>query len=297
MKIKKAIIPVAGKGTRFLPVTKSIPKEMIPILDTPMIHYVVNEAIESGIEEIIFVVSEEKESLLNYFSTNAKLEKFLEEKKKFELLKKIHKISNSARFVSVEQKEQLGLGHAVLQAEDLIDDNEPFAVILGDDLIFGETPTTKQLMDISESLGRAPVIGVMEVPREDVKKYGIVKGTPVEGSATTFKMEAMVEKPSPQDAPSNLATPGRYILNKQIFELLKSIPRGSGGEYQLTDAINEMAKQRNVYAHIFDGRRIDTGQPLGYLEATVRAALDNSKLRESFISIIRKEFKKDEINL
>tara|TARA_R110000868_G_scaffold100129_7_gene275480 strand:- start:5152 stop:6021 length:870 start_codon:yes stop_codon:yes gene_type:complete len=283
MKIKKAVIPVAGKGTRFLPATKQIPKEMIPILDRPMIHYCVEEAVLSGIEEIVFVTSSGKEAIENYFDRNMELEYFLEKNGKIDLLEKISKIGQMIEVVTVRQKEQLGLGHAVLCAKSVVGSDD-FAVILGDDIVINEIPVTKQLIACHEKHGGS-VIGVMQVPKEETYRYGIVKGTSVE--ERTLKMESMVEKPKPEEAPTNLATPGRYILKNEIFSALERIERGAGGEYQLTDAINMLCGESQVYAHEFHGKRYDTGSLEGYLRATVDFALSRDDLRETMLEIIK----------
>jgi len=286
MKIRKAVIPIAGKGTRFLPATKQMAKEIIPILNVPMIHHVVSEAVDSGIEQIIFVTSSGKFAVEDYFDRNLELEAYLEKNNKKTELELVRKIGTMVNVTSVRQKEQLGLGHAVLAAKDLVGD-EPFAVLLGDDIVVGQVPCTKQLMGISESHGGAPVIGVMNVPLEQTSRYGIVKGIQVIDDPRTMLMEAMVEKPSPEKAPSTLATPGRYILAPEIFSILETIPRGAGNEYQLTDAINVMCGRRKVYAHQFQGERFDTGHLIGYLEATVDFALRDEALRAPFAKIIR----------
>lgn len=283
MKIKKAVIPVAGKGTRFLPATKQIPKEMLPILDRPMIHYCVEEAVLSGIEEIVFVTSSGKEAIENYFDKNQELENFLEKNGKHDLLAKISKISQMIEVVTVRQKEQLGLGHAVLCAKSVIG-NEDFAVILGDDIVVNEVPVTKQLIDCHNTYGGS-VIGVMQVPKSETCRYGIVKGTKI--ADKTLKMEGMVEKPSPENAPTNLATPGRYILKNEVFSALERIERGAGGEYQLTDAINLLCSESLVHAHEFNGRRYDTGSLEGYLRATVDFALERDDLRATMLEIIK----------
>ncbi|MFZ4712870.1 MAG: UTP--glucose-1-phosphate uridylyltransferase [Bacteriovoracaceae bacterium] len=291
MKVTKAVIPIAGKGTRFLPATKQIAKEIIPIINKPMIHYVVEEARAAGIKELIFITSSGKEEVENYFDRNLELEAFLKasgKEKEFELIKNI---GSMVDIITIRQKEQLGLGHAILQAEALIG-NEPFAVLLGDDIILSQIAVTKQLMDISKSLDDSPVIGVMEVPKEETKKYGIVDGLFIKNSERTLKMNQMVEKPDPSRAPTNLATPGRYILNKEIFQYLKQIPRGAGGEYQLTDAINMMAAKRDVYAHIFEGDRFDTGSVMGYLDATVEFALRDPELKQDMLKILQSKLTK-----
>jgi UTP--glucose-1-phosphate uridylyltransferase len=294
MKIRKAIIPVAGKGTRFLPATKEIAKEILPVINVPMIHYVVQEAVDSGIEQIVFVTATGKHTIENYFDRNLELENFLEKNGKTKELELIRKIGSMVSVTSVRQKEQLGLGHAVLMAKDLIG-NEPFAVLLGDDLIINKNPATKQLMDLSAKNNGAPVIGVMEVPKDQTNKYGIVKGDIVD--ERTLRMRGMVEKPKPEDAPTNLATPGRYILSPEIFQILETIPRGAGNEYQLTDAINVLCQQKNVFAYKFEGERFDTGSIAGYLDATIDFALKDPAIRDNLVSSIKHRFQKYGIKL
>jgi UTP--glucose-1-phosphate uridylyltransferase len=294
MKIKKAIIPIAGKGTRFLPATKQIAKEILPIINVPMIHYVVQEAVDSGIEQIIFVTASGKFSIEDYFDRNIELENFLERNNKQAELEMIRRIGNMVSITSVRQKEQLGLGHAVLMAKDMVG-SDPFAVLLGDDLVINPEPATKQLIDISTKYGGAPVIGVMEVPMSETSKYGIVKGDAID--ERTVRMTTMVEKPKPEVAPSNLATPGRYILTPEIFEILEKIPRGAGNEYQLTDAINVLCQRRQVLAYRFAGERFDTGNIHGYLDATVDFALKDPAIRDKFIESIRFRLSKHGIKL
>ncbi len=294
MKIKKAIIPIAGKGTRFLPATKEIAKEIIPIINVPMIHYVVQEAVDAGIEQIIFVTSSGKFSVEDYFDRNQELEAFLERNNKTKELELIKKIGSMVDVTAVRQKEQLGLGHAVLMAKSMIG-HEPFAVLLGDDIVINHQPAIKQLMDVSLSNQGAAVIGVMEVPQEDTSKYGIVKGERI--NQKTLKMNGMVEKPKPHEAPTYLATPGRYILTPDIFEILEKIPRGAGNEYQLTDAINVLCQQKNVFAYQFEGERFDTGNIHGYLDATIDFALKDPETREKFISSLQHRIKKYGISL
>lgn len=284
MKIRKAIIPIAGKGTRFLPATKEIAKEILPIINVPMIHYVVQEAVDAGIEQIIFITAAGKSSVENYFDRNLELEAFLEKNNKQKELELIRKIGTMVNVTSVRQKEQLGLGHAVLMAKNMIGD-EPFAVLLGDDLVVNDIPAIKQLMDISLSNNGASVIGVMEVPNADTSKYGIVKGDIVDEK--TLRMTGMVEKPKPRDAPTNLATPGRYILTPEIFTILEKIPRGAGNEYQLTDAINVLCKEKNVFAYKFEGERFDTGSIPGYLDATIDFALKDPEIRDKFLIALK----------
>lgn len=295
MKIKKAIIPIAGKGTRFLPATKQMPKEIIPIINIPMIHHVVLEAVESGIEEIVFVTASGKFSVEDYFDRNYELEHFLETRGKTKELELIQKIGSMVSVVSVRQKQQLGLGHAVLMAESMMGD-QPFAVLLGDDIVKNPIPCTRQLIETSLKYAGSPVIGVMNVSPEEVHRYGVVKGSAIEGTKTLL-MESMIEKPKKEVAPSTLVTPGRYILTPDIFDLLKNIPRGAGNEYQLTDAINLLCKNRKVYAHQFQGERYDTGNIMGYLDATIDFALRDSETKDGMVEIIRKRFKDHGVSL
>jgi len=294
MKIKKAIIPIAGKGTRFLPATKEIAKEIIPIINVPMIHYIVQEAVEAGIEQIIFVTSSGKFSVEDYFDRNLELEAYLERNNKTKELELIRKIGSMVEITAVRQKEQLGLGHAVLMAKSMVE-GEPFAVLLGDDIVINPKPAIQQLMEVSLKYDGAPVIGVMEVPKADTAKYGIVKGEVID--ERTLKMTGMVEKPKPEEAPTNLATPGRYILTPEIFEILQNIPRGAGNEYQLTDAINVLCQKKPVYAFKFEGERFDTGNIHGYLDATVDFALKDPETREKFIQSLQYRMKKYGITL
>jgi UTP--glucose-1-phosphate uridylyltransferase len=294
MKIKKAIIPIAGKGTRFLPATKEIAKEIIPIINVPMIHYIVQEAVEAGIEQIIFVTSSGKFSVEDYFDRNLELEAYLERNNKIKELELIRKIGSMVEITAVRQKEQLGLGHAVLMAKNMVE-GEPFAVLLGDDIVVSPKPAIKQLMEVSLLNEGATVIGVMEVPKEDTAKYGIVKGEVID--SRTLRMTGMVEKPKPDEAPTNLATPGRYILTPEIFEILEKIPRGAGNEYQLTDAINILCQRKNVYAYKFEGERFDTGNIHGYLDATIDFALKDPDIREKFIQSLQHRMNKYGITL
>lgn len=294
MKIRKAIIPIAGKGTRFLPATKEIAKEIIPIINVPMIHYIVQEACEAGIEQVIFVTASGKFAVEDYFDRNQELEAFLERNNKMKELELIRKIGSMVDVTSVRQKEQLGLGHAVLCAKNMIGD-EPFAILLGDDIVINKEPAIGQLMDVSVKNNGAPVIGVMEVPKSDTSKYGIVKGEIVDEK--TLRMNGMVEKPKPEEAPTNLATPGRYILTPDIFEILETIPRGAGNEYQLTDAINVLCKKRDVFAYRFEGERYDTGNVHGYLDATIDFALKDPEIRDKFLASFKDRLVKHGLTL
>lgn len=294
MKIRRAVIPVAGKGTRFLPATKQVPKEMIPIINLPMIHYVVEEAILSGIEQVVFITASGKNAIEDYFDRNFDLEDFLVKNGKIKELELVQKIGNMVEVTSIRQKEQLGLGHAVLCAKDVVG-NEPFAVILGDEIVRGPNPVTKQLIEVSEKNNGANVVGVMEIDPKETFRYGVVKGKYTDDTKKTLRMETMVEKPKPEVAPSNLATPGRYIFRPEIFDALKVIPRGVGGEYQLTDAINMLASNSEVYAHIFNGNRFDTGSIEGYLNATIEFALMDPTSESMMRKILKEKVEKYKI--
>ena len=288
-KIRKAIIPVAGKGTRFLPATKQTPKEMLPIINRPMIDYAVEEAVRSGIDQIVFVTSKGKEAIENYFDRNFELEAFLEQNNKLEYLELVRKIGSKVDVYTVRQKEALGLGHAIGCAKPFIQPGEFFAVLLADDLVIHPQPVTGQLIEVSQRLDGRSVIGVMEVERSQTYKYGIIDGEKVPGDPRLLKMRGMVEKPNPNEAPSNLATPGRYILSYDIFSCLEAIHPGAGGEYQLTDAIRLLMDREETYAFLFEGKRHDTGSVQGYLRATVDFALQNEDTREVMESIIKEK--------
>ncbi|MBN21372.1 MAG: UTP--glucose-1-phosphate uridylyltransferase [Bdellovibrionaceae bacterium] len=285
--IKKAVIPAAGLGTRFLPATKAIPKEMIPIIDTPMIQHIAEEAVQSGIEQIVIVTARHKESIENHFDYNYELDDTLEKKGKSDLLKISQDVAKMCEVISIRQKNPLGLGHAVLTAAPVIG-NEPFAVLLGDDLIDARVPCTRQLMDIYEQ-ERQSVIGVMEVPLEETSKYGIVGGARKNSKLT--QVEVMVEKPEPKDAPSQLATPGRYILDPVIFDILRRTPAGKGGEIQLTDALQILAKEKGLLAFEYEGDRYDTGDRLGFIDATLAFALKRPELKSSVLEIMNKHLR------
>ncbi|WP_457677825.1 UTP--glucose-1-phosphate uridylyltransferase GalU [Thermovibrio sp.] len=283
--IKKAVIPVAGLGTRFLPATKAQPKEMLPLVDKPVIQYIVEEAVRAGIRQIIFVTGRHKRAIEDHFDRNLELERALEEKGKEELLKLVREISDLADFIYIRQKEPLGLGHAILTAEPAVG-NEPFAVFLGDDVMVSEPPAIKQLIDVFNKF-KCSVLGLEEVPKEEVSKYGIVGGKEVEPKV--IKVNALVEKPSPEKAPSNLAIAGRYILTPGIFEALRKTKPGRGGEIQLTDGIAILSRREAVYGRIMEVKRYDTGSKLGFLQATVDFALSREDLREPFLKYLRKK--------
>ena len=283
-RIRKAVIPAAGYGTRFLPVTKAIPKEMIPIVDKPVIQYIVEEALQSGIEEILIITGHGKRAIEDHFDTNIDLELQLRQQGKDQLLHLVQDIS-SINIHYIRQKHMRGLGDAIRCAESFID-NEPFAVLLGDDVVYNpEQPALKQMMDAFSRLG-ATMLGCQEVPQELVSRYGIVQGQPTDDDRVV-KLIDMVEKPAVDEAPSRLAALGRYILTPDIFEILRRVQPGKGGEIQLTDALRLMADREAVYAYTFSGRSYDTGNKLGFLEATVEYALRREDLGEAFREYLR----------
>ncbi|WP_191560046.1 UTP--glucose-1-phosphate uridylyltransferase GalU [Metabacillus idriensis] len=275
--VKKAVIPAAGLGTRFLPATKAQPKEMLPIVDKPTIQYIIEEAIESGIEDIIIVTGRNKRAIEDHFDYSIELELELEEKEKYEMLEEIRKISNLVNIHYIRQKKPLGLGHAVNCARSFIV-NEPFAVLLGDDIVRSETPCLKQLMDMYDKHG-ASILGTKIVPNEELHKYGVIKPAHDYNGEKTVKVSDMVEKPK-ENAPSNHAVMGRYIFEPEIFNYLDNLGVGHGGEIQLTDAIKKMALERDVLAYSFEGRRYDVGDKFGFLQATIDLALEREDLSE-----------------
>lgn len=279
-KIRKAVIPAAGIGTRVLPATKAQPKEMLPIIDKPAMQFLVEELIDSGITEILIVTGRNKESIENHFDYSYELETILKEKSKLELLNKVEKISKLANIYYVRQKLPLGLGHAISRAESFIGD-EPFVVVLGDDIMYTEsTPVSKQLIDKYEQLGGGNILGVQEVAREQTSKYGII-GIEKKLSNDTFEVTTFVEKPNVADAPSNYAALGRYVLEPEIFKYLKEVEFDKTGEIQLTDAILKMTQAGNkLYAYNFDALRYDTGDKLGMFKATVEFGLRHDELKD-----------------
>ncbi len=289
MVIRKAVIPVAGLGTRFLPATKAQPKEMLPLVDKPVIQYIVEEAVSAGIEQIIFVTGRHKRAIEDHFDRNLELEINLEEKGKEELLRIVREISDLADFIYIRQKEPLGLGHAILTAEPAVG-NEPFAVLLGDDVMVSEKPAIGQLIDVFERF-RCSVIGVQEVPKEEVSKYGVVGGREVDEGV--YKLDELVEKPSLEEAPSNLAIAGRYVLTPGVFEALRNTPPGRGGEIQLTDALRILNGREAIYGRILKVKRYDTGDKLGFLQATVDFALRREDLRNSFLEFLKKRVREE----
>jgi len=284
MTVKKAVIPAAGLGTRFLPVTKSMPKEMLPIIDVPVIHYVVREALESGIDDIIIITGRSKRAIEDYFDEAPELEMHLAKKKNADLLAMVQEISSLVDIHYIRQKEPLGLGDAVLRAERHIC-GEPFAVLLGDDIVKSDTPCTRQLIETYNRY-HCPVIAIEDVPREMVSRYGIIKGKLLEGSV--YLLEDIVEKPMIEDAPSTMGAIGRYIFTPEIFDCLKHTPCGVGGEIQLTDGIRLLHNRQDIYAHKFTGRRYDTGDRMGYIEAIIDVALEQDDLRDDMVSYMRK---------
>lgn len=280
--IKKAIIPAAGLGTRFLPATKAMPKEMLPILDKPTIQYIVEEAAKAGIEDIIIVTGKHKRSIEYHFDNQKELEMILEDKGKTDLLEKVHYSTSLANIFYVRQKEQKGLGHAIYSARQFIG-NEPFAVLLGDDIVESETPAIKQLMNVYEETGKS-VIGVQEVPDSETHRYGIID--PLEKLGLKYKVKQFVEKPKQGTAPSNLAIMGRYVLTPEIFDYLKSQKEGAGNEIQLTDAIERMNSESQVYAYDFEGNRYDVGEKLGFVKTTIEYALKDKNMKDELKAFI-----------
>ena len=277
-KVRKAVFPLAGHGTRFLPMTKSSPKEMLPIIDKPVVQYVVEEAVESGIRQIVMVTGRGKRAIEDHFDISYELEDVLRKKNKLDILAELQRIASLSEITYIRQKEALGLGHAVLCSEMVVG-NEPFAVALGDEILYGPKSGLAQLLEVYEEL-QAPVIGLQRVPRSEVSHYGIVDGTPVRDGL--FRVDRLVEKPKAQDAPSDYAIIGRYILTPDVYGILGTQKPGVGGEIQLTDALNTLACQRPVYAMEIQGDRFDTGDKMGFLKATVHFALKRGDLSGEF---------------
>lgn len=282
-KVRKAVIPAAGLGTRFLPATKAVPKEMIPIVDKPTLQYIIEEALASGIEDILIITGRTKRAIEDHFDRSIELELNLEKGGKTKDLEMVREIAG-IRVHYVRQKEPRGLGHAILCAKQFVGD-EPFAVLLGDDVVDGEVPALKQLIDVYDKTGSS-VLGVQEVPLEKVSSYGIVASEPTE-DVRTFTVTDMVEKPSVAEAPSRLAVLGRYVINPEIFPILEVTQPGRGNEIQLTDALQVLAKEQAMYAYNFVGRRYDVGDKQGFLEATVEMALRRDDLRDKFLTYLQ----------
>lgn len=282
-KVRKAVFPAAGLGTRFLPATKAQPKEMLPLVDKPLIQYGVEESIQSGVQNIIIVTGRGKSAIEDHFDVSFELENLLEQKKKKELLQQVRGVSDMIDVSYVRQKEALGLGHAVMRARELVGP-EPFAVVLSDDVIESEIPCLRQLIDIYEFFG-ASVVALMEVPKDQISAYGVVDAEPVDHNGAKnrlYRIRNMVEKPKAEDAPSNLAIIGRYILVPEIFDSISKIETGAGGEIQLTDALKHLLRNRPIYGYKFEGKRFDAGDKLGFLKATVEFALRRPDLGGPF---------------
>jgi UTP--glucose-1-phosphate uridylyltransferase len=278
VRVRKAVLPAAGFGTRFLPATKAIPKEVLPLVDRPIIQYAVEEALASGIEQIIIVIATGRSAIEDHFDSNPTLDRWLEDRGDIEMLRQVRRISEIGPIAFVHQKEQLGLGHAVLMAKELVGD-EPFAVLLSDDVMLnpGGEPVTRQLIE-AHNAHRGSVIAVQKVAREQVGRYGIV--APVHEEGRLYEIDDLVEKPSVDDAPSNLAVLGRYVLTPKIFDMLEQTPRGAGGEIQLTDAIKMLMQEQPVFGYQFEGERHDAGTRIGWLKASVALALESEDADE-----------------
>jgi UTP--glucose-1-phosphate uridylyltransferase len=294
MRVRKAVFPAAGWGTRFLPVTKALPKEMLPLVDKPVIQYAVEETVAAGINQAIIVTSSQKRAIEDHFDLSYELEHLLESKGDIETLRKIRHISDLAQIAYVRQKEQLGLGHAVLMTKDLVA-NEPFAVLLSDDVVVSDKPCIGQLIEAYEQV-HASVVAVMEVPPEETSRYGVIEpdtserriglgggraeGGPFDGRL--HKLKGIVEKPDPAKAPSNFAVIGRYVLTPKIFQKLEQTQRGAGGEIQLTDGLHALMEEQDVYAYAFEGVRYDAGTTMGWLKASVQLALERRDIGAEF---------------
>ncbi|MGI6190014.1 MAG: UTP--glucose-1-phosphate uridylyltransferase GalU [Caldicoprobacteraceae bacterium] len=283
MKVRKAIIPAAGLGTRFLPATKAQPKEMLPIVDKPTIQYIIEEAIDSGIEEFLIVTGRNKRSIEDHFDRSLELEEALQKSNNADLLKLVDDISNMVDIHYIRQKEPKGLGHAIYCARSFIGD-EPFAVLLGDDIVYSKTPCLKQIIEVYNEY-KTTVLGCQHVSREDVNKYGIVNGIEIEDKV--YKVKELIEKPDVDKAPSTLAILGRYIITPRIFYYLAHTKPGIGGEIQLTDALQSLVSEEAIYAYDFEGKRYDVGNKLGYLQATVEFALRRDDLKAEFGEYLR----------
>ena len=284
MEVRKAIIPAAGLGTRFLPATKAQPKEMLPVVDKPALQYIIEEAVQSGVEEILIITGRNKTSIENHFDKSVELELELERQGKDDLLAEVREISNMANIHYIRQKEPRGLGHAIYCAKSFIG-KEPFAVLLGDDIVYAPKPCLKQMIEVYDRY-QASILGVQEVERKDVSKYGIIDGVQLE--ERVYRVKGLVEKPDIGQAPSRIAILGRYIISPAIFDILAHTKPGKGGEIQLTDALQGLADKESIYAYIFEGRRYDVGDKQGFLEATIEFALRREDLRKEFLSYLIK---------
>ncbi len=285
MRVRKAVFPAAGLGTRFLPATKALPKEMLPLVDKPIIQYGVEEALAAGCDQIIIVTGRGKTAIEDHFDVSYELEKMLEERKKTDLLSIVRQISDMIHIAYVRQKEAMGLGHAVLMARELVGD-EPFAVLLADDVIDGQTPCLKQMIEVFEQT-RSSILAIQQIDGPSISQYGVLDAAPVNGNQRLYQVKNMVEKPRMEDAPSNLAIVGRYILTPAIFETLDRTPLGAGGELQLTDGIRLLLQQEKVYGYRFEGKRHDAGDKLGFLKATVEFALKRPELKDEFRNYLK----------
>jgi UTP--glucose-1-phosphate uridylyltransferase len=277
---RKAVFPAAGLGTRFLPATKAQPKEMLPLVDKPIIQYVIEEAVASGLNKIIIVTGRGKNAIEDHFDTSYELERLLQERGKTDLLEQVRAVSNMISVSYVRQGEQLGLGHAVLMARDLVGD-EPFAVMLGDDIIDSAVPCMKQMIEVFERHG-GPVIAVQQVAKSEISAYGVIDGEPEGDSGRVYRIRDLVEKPNAEDAPSDLAIIGRYLLTPDIFDVLESTPRDKGGEIQLTNGLRALKEKKPLFGYRFEGVRHDAGNKLGFLKATVEFALKRADLGGPF---------------
>jgi UTP--glucose-1-phosphate uridylyltransferase len=285
-KVRRAVFPAAGLGTRFLPATKAQPKEMLPLVDKPIIQYAVEEAVASGIDNLVIITGRGKNAIEDHFDISYELEKILEERNKPELLSCVRAVSEMVHLAYIRQKSALGLGHAISIARDLMNE-EPFAVLLGDDVIVSEVPCVRQMMDIYDQY-QTSVVALMEVSDEETSRYGIIKGLPMPGSdGRLFEVQDMIEKPARGQAPSNLAIIGRYILTPGIFKALEETEKGSGGEIQLTDGLRRLLAKEKILAYKFEGKRHDAGDKLGFLQATVEFALKNEELGPAFRSYLK----------
>jgi UTP--glucose-1-phosphate uridylyltransferase len=285
-KIRKAVFPAAGLGTRFLPATKAQPKEMLPLVDKPIIQYAVEEAVNSGLESLVIITGRGKNAIEDHFDISYELEKILEERGKADQLNLVRAVSEMVHIAYIRQKEALGLGHAILISRNFMNE-EPFAVLLGDDVIVADVPCIRQMMDIYEQF-QTSIVAVMEVPEEETSRYGIVKAKPLpEGNGRLFDVLDMVEKPPREEAPSNLAIIGRYILAPEIFGALEETDKGSGGEIQLTDGLRRLLGKQRILAYKFYGKRHDAGDKLGFLQATVEFALKNEELGPAFRAYLK----------
>ncbi|MEI0739124.1 UTP--glucose-1-phosphate uridylyltransferase GalU [Paenibacillus sp. JTLBN-2024] len=289
MRIRKAIIPAAGLGTRFLPATKAMPKEMLPIVDKPTIQYIIEEAVASGIEDIIIVTGKGKRAIEDHFDYSFELEHNLTAKRKWDLLNEVRKSSEMADIHYIRQKEPKGLGHAIWCARKFIGD-EPFAVLLGDDIVESDIPCLKQMMDIYNE-HQSSIVGVQPVEWSEVSRYGVVDATRVDDRV--YRANALVEKPQPSEAPSNLAIMGRYILTPQIFTILEEQPVGVNGEIQLTDALSKLSETESIFAYHFDGLRHDVGEKLGFIKTTIHYALQHEELKEDLLEFIREVMERE----